>query len=653
MIRVLEKKIADKIAAGEVVERPLSIIKELVENSIDAGSSKITVEIKNGGKSYIRITDNGCGIDENEVDIAFVRHATSKIFDEEDLNRIGTLGFRGEALASIAAVSRVEMITKTEDGSVGRKILIYGGETVENSPIGAPNGTTVIVRDLFYNTPARLKFLKSDKAESSKIIEFITNMTLAYPNIKFMLINNDKILFSTNGKGNRMQVIATVTSNKEIENLIGFNYEQDSITVNGYTSKPSYSKATRKDQIFFVNGRVVDSKIIEKGINIAYGDRLFEGRFPICYLFIDVDLERVDVNIHPNKTQIRFFDEERVVETVAKGLISALNSKEALTVAHSSSGQGGLQVGYGIGNKQGNKAAENRFQILASDQNSVEDAVNTFDTVNTLQENTDKKTDLAYNNSKKEEQHSSVRESLKEVDLSEKEFIQVEEILKGYRQEEKSRIQKEKDTSIQTEILNGFKKKNRFDFSNMEIIGQFFGTYIQLKDENSIYFIDQHAAHERVYFEKFLNNYNSSQKNKQVILFPILINGDYRHKELESIWMEILDKLGFTVEEFGVNIYRVTEIPMFLKIDEADRFLSDFMDSINEYGDFSKKDTIDKIATKACKAAIKANDILKTEEISQLLIDMSKCENPFSCPHGRPTFIKMTKNDMEKRFKRT
>ena len=220
MIRVLEKKIADKIAAGEVVERPLSVIKELVENSIDAGSSKITVEVKNGGKSYIRITDNGCGIDENEVDIAFVRHATSKICDEEDLNRIGTLGFRGEALASIAAVSRVEMITKTEDGSVGRKTLIYGGETVENSPIGAPNGTTVIVRDLFYNTPARLKFLKSDKAESSKIIEFITNMTLAYPNIKFMLINNDKILFSTNGKGNRMQVIATVTSNKEIENLI-------------------------------------------------------------------------------------------------------------------------------------------------------------------------------------------------------------------------------------------------------------------------------------------------------------------------------------------------------------------------------------------------------------------------------------------------
>ena len=322
-------------------------------------------------------------------------------------------------------------------------------------------------------------------------------------------------------------------------------------------------------------------------------------------------------------------------------------------MAHSSSGQGGLQVGYGIGNKQGNKAAENRFQILASDQNSVEDAANTFDTVNTLQENTDKKKDLDYNNSKKEEQHSSVRESLKEVDLSEKEFIQVEEILKGYRQEEKSRIQKEKDTSIQTEILDGFKKKNRFDFSNMEIIGQFFGTYIQLKDENSIYFIDQHAAHERVYFEKFLNNYNSSQKNKQVILFPILINGDYRHKELESIWMEILDKLGFTVEEFGVNTYRVTEIPMFLKIDEADRFLSDFMDSINEYGDFSKKDTIDKIATKACKAAIKANDILKTEEISQLLIDMSKCENPFSCPHGRPTFIKMTKSDMEKRFKRT
>ena len=327
MIKVLDKKTADKIAAGEVVERPLSIIKELVENSLDAGADNLVIEIKNGGKSYIRVTDNGCGIAPEECEKAFLRHATSKIEKVEDLDSIYTLGFRGEALASIAAVSKVELITKTVDNKVGRRVEIHGGDILENASNGCPDGTTFIVRDLFYNTPARLKFLKKDSTEASAVIDFVTHMALAYPKVRFRMISNDKILFATNGKGDRLNTIMTLTSKILTDQLIPFDYENQGVTVEGYVSGPGESKKNRKNQVFFVNGRNVDSKIIEKGINLAYMDRLFEGRFPICYLFINVSADTMDVNIHPNKKEVRFFNEQLITDSVKEGIIKALNSK--------------------------------------------------------------------------------------------------------------------------------------------------------------------------------------------------------------------------------------------------------------------------------------------------------------------------------------
>ncbi len=604
MIKLLDKSTADKIAAGEVVERPLSIVKELVENSIDAGASNVVVEIKNGGKSYIRVTDNGVGISQDECELAFMRHATSKIEHAEDLGSISTLGFRGEALASIAAVSRIELLTKTKKQETGRQLLIYGGEVIENTAYGTPDGTTIIVSDLFYNMPARLKFLKSERGESSSIIEFVTNIALAYPSIKIRMINNERILFATNGKGDRENTIATLTSNVFKSKLIPFTFYENGISVEGYISGPGESKSSRKNQIFFVNGRVVDSKVIEKGINNAYHDRLFEGRFPICYLFLDIPPESMDVNIHPNKRQVRFYDEKVITDVVEKGIITALNSEDAMPSA--------VQMP----EKNAKILSKNSKKDLET--HTAVDIKNILSTYKAEQAENKYSSNQEYNNSKCS-QSNYVMEDIKEISF------------------------------VQENLLDEDKP---FKFSALQQIGQFFGTYIQLYDDGNIYFVDQHAAHERVFFEKFLKQFESSEKNRQPILLPITFDVSYADKENEANWLPFLKEIGFLIEEFGNLTYKVSEIPTFLELGEAEDILNDFVDHIGEYDDFKDKNTQNKIATRACKAAIKANDMISNDEISSLLEDLDKCENPFSCPHGRPTFIKISKDDMEKRFKR-
>lgn len=608
MIRILDKSTADKIAAGEVVERPLSVVKELVENSIDAGAKKIAVEIKNGGKSYIRVTDDGCGIAADECEKAFMRHATSKIINAEDLNSISTLGFRGEALASIAAISRTELLTKTKESKTGSKLIIEGGQIIENTPVGCPDGTTMVIRDLFFNTPARLKFMRADSAESSSVIEFVTDIALAYPDIRIQMINNDKILFATNGRGNRGQTIATLTSSILADKLIPFIYEEEGITVEGYVSGPGESRSSRKNQVFFVNGRVIDSKVIEKGINRAYSDRLFEGRFPICYLFITVSPERMDVNIHPNKRQVRFYDEDAIINTVKKGIITALDSEEAVPTIKEK-----LKPYNKIENKKDNPK-------------EVRDAVD----INSLLSN--------YEQTK--ESNKTIFEQNTVETPKEKEIVETQEQIKIAVQEE-----------ISKPIFTVTEPK-RFDFSSLQIHGQFFGTYIQLSDEETIYFIDQHAAHERIFFEKLMNQFQSREKHRQPLLIPITFEVSHADKEREDLWLTVLEDMGFSLDEFGPLSFRVSEIPMFMSMSEAEDFLSDFTDGIGTYEDIRDNKTLDRIATRACKAAVKANDYLSKEEIKQLITNLDKCNNPFSCPHGRPTFIKITKSDLEKRFKR-
>ena len=608
MIRILDKSTADKIAAGEVVERPLSVVKELVENSIDAGAKKIAVEIKNGGKSYIRVTDDGCGIAADECEKAFMRHATSKIINAEDLNSISTLGFRGEALASIAAISRTELLTKTKESKTGSKLIIEGGQIIENTPVGCPDGTTMVIRDLFFNTPARLKFMRADSAESSSVIEFVTDIALAYPDIRIQMINNDKILFATNGRGNRGQTIATLTSSILADKLVPFIYEEEGITVEGYVSGPGESRSSRKNQVFFVNGRVIDSKVIEKGINRAYSDRLFEGRFPICYLFITVSPERMDVNIHPNKRQVRFYDEDAIINTVRKGIITALDSEEAVPTIKEKA------------------KPYNKIENKNDNPKEVRDAVD----INSLLSN--------YEQTK--ESNKTIFEQNTVETPKEKEIVETQEQIKIAVQDE-----------ISKPIFTVTEPK-RFDFSSLQIHGQFFGTYIQLSDEETIYFIDQHAAHERIFFEKLMNQFQSREKHRQPLLIPITFEVSHADKEREDLWLTVLEDMGFSLDEFGPLSYRVSEIPMFMSMSEAEDFLSDFTDGIGTYEDIRDNKTLDKIATRACKAAVKANDYLSKEEIKQLITDLDKCNNPFSCPHGRPTFIKITKSDLEKRFKR-
>ena len=333
MINVLDKHIADKIAAGEVIERPVSIVKELVENSIDAGADAITVEIRNGGKTYIRVTDNGCGIPKAEAETAFLRHATSKISTVQDLSAIETLGFRGEALASIAAVTHTEMITKTAAERSGIRLLLHGGECIACEPTGCPDGTTIIVTDLFYNTPARAKFLKSASAESGRIIALLSQIALAYSRIRFRLVNNGSILFSTSGNGDILAAVLAVYRLKEYEDLVPLHYDDGKIRISGYISKPSLSRTNRRDQIFFVNGRVVESRVLERGITEGYRERLFEGRFPVVFLFLNTFPEDLDVNIHPNKREIRFEEEGEIIEAVTTAVRNSLGTETAVIQA--------------------------------------------------------------------------------------------------------------------------------------------------------------------------------------------------------------------------------------------------------------------------------------------------------------------------------
>ena len=585
MIKLLNKIVSDKIAAGEVVDRPLSIVKELVENSIDAGASHITVEIKNGGKSYIRVTDNGSGIYKNEVTLAFMRHATSKISEAEDLGHIMTLGFRGEALASISAVSRVELITKRGDEKTGSKLVISGGEIEGNVPVGCPDGTTLVVSDLFYNTPARLKFMKSDSTESTLIIDFISKIALAYPAIIIRLISNGTNLFTTPGKGDRFNTVLTVYSRDTGEGLMPVSAESESIRMEGFVSKPFYSKTNRKHQIFFVNGRVISSKVIETGLEEAYFDKMFDGRFPVAFLFIWVDPTKVDVNIHPNKKEVRFDDDRLIREFISKEIRAVLNTKKSIP-----------------------EIKAKKSEIIKKTEG--DEQVNIKQLLSTIRE--------TENFSGYIEQFSS------------------EEIYAGYSEE----------------LRIGEKKQQPFLINELDLLGVIFGTYLIATLENTFYMIDQHAAHERIFYENLMKQYKNSDKSVQKLLIPFMINVSHTVKESSYDWLDLLVDAGFDIEEFGLKSYKISGVPTFMTIQEAQDFITYFIENISEDIDLSNEKIIDKIISKSCKSAIKAGDIITMEEATALISDLSVCENPYSCPHGRPTFIKLSKYEIERMFKR-
>lgn len=619
MIHVLEKEVADKIAAGEVIERPLSIVKELVENSIDAGARSITVEIKKGGKNYIRVTDDGCGIKSDEVEIAFLRHATSKISREKDLESIETLGFRGEALASIAAVSRTEIITKTAEEKAGTRLVIEGSSIAEREATGCPGGTTIVVRDLFYNTPARRKFMKSDAGESSAVIEFVSQISLAYPHLRIRMISNGNMLFSTPGKGDRYKNILTVFSRELGDGLIPVQAEEGNLRLEGYISNPGESRATRKQQIFFVNGRVVDSKVIQKGISQAYADKLFEGRFPIAFLFLAIRPDSLDVNIHPNKREIRFNDEDFVTEFIRKSLREALLSKESIPEVKEKM----------LFRRPFPEPTAAKRESAAPEPVAAADKIEAE--VPPEEEQVNIKKILSNIRNEEDRREPELREAAAEYQV---------------------KPSPEADIFVESSETILPKTPAPFDFDELTITGSIFGTYITAVDESCFYLIDQHAAHERIFFEKLMKQYRQSETYCQPVMLPITLNVSYDVAESQDDWVPHLNRMGFQAEVFGSRTYRIKGIPAFMELEEAERFLKDFTEQAAAGIKIDNLPAIEKIIMRSCKSAVKAHDYLKDEEIRSLFEELKQCENPFSCPHGRPTFIKMTQYEIEKMFKR-
>lgn len=611
----LQKQVADKIAAGEVVDRPLSIVKELVENAIDAGSSSIIVEIKNGGKSYIRVTDNGCGIEKDDVELAFKRHATSKIKHESDLDKITSLGFRGEALASISAVTRTELITKTKEEKSGLRVQLEGGEIVEKSDTGCPDGTTVIVEDLFYNTPARLKFMKPDSTESSLIIDFISKMALAYPWIRIRLINNGNILFSTPGKGDIYSNILTIYSREIGDKLIHLKEKDESISIEAFISNPGQSKTNRKSQIFFVNGRYISSKILEKAVSEAYHERLFDGRYPIAFLFINMEPDRLDVNIHPNKKEVRFEDEKQIQDFVAAAIKKNLNTKDAI-----------VEI------KQ-----ERLFKKEhSSSKETKEEQVNVKQLLSTMRKGDIKTTNI---------------ESVVEADNNRNVYESIQEAKNPYGLESEH-LSAMKGSSEDLDSMYQPSTIMESDIGSLIIMGSVFGTYIVAKNDEFLYLIDQHAAHERVLYEQLLEQYDREEKIQQPILTPFVFHVSVALNNEDSKWMDLLNNIGFAVEPFGARAYIVKAIPVFMELTEASDFVEYIVDNISADGGTQNQNQIETIISRACKKAIKAHDSLDMKEIQILIRDLGNTKNPLSCPHGRPTIIKLSKYELDKMFKR-
>lgn len=589
-INLLDQSTINKIAAGEVVDRPSSVVKELVENAIDAHASAITVEIKEGGISFIRITDNGDGIEKDDVKTAFLRHSTSKIKSATDLVNITSLGFRGEALSSISAVSQVELITKTRDALCGIRYVIDGGVEKSFEPTGAPDGTTFIVRNLFYNTPARRKFLKTATTEAGYISSLMLNLSLSHPDISFRFINNGSPKIQTMGNNRLKDIIYSVYGREIASNLINADSIFNNFSINGYIGKPLISRGNRNFETYFINGRYIKSNIISKAIEDAYAPFIMQHKYPFTVLHITIDPGLLDVNVHPSKMELRFSDETGIYEGVKACVYDALNHRELIPDISQAVNYGISQaVNYGISQKPSvlsekmpEPFEEKRMQVF-------------------------------------EETYT------KAID---KEFSQMELFPKK-------------------ELLCEENKKD------IRIIGQVFDTYWIMEFEGNMYIVDQHAAHEKVLYEKFMKNYLNKSIVTQQINPPEILTLTIQEQELFQKNEEYIAGFGYEIEEFGEREYAIRAVPMDFSNVSPKELLIEIIDSLkDDYVKSTPESIKDRIATMSCKAAVKGNNHLSFKETEALLNELMGLENPYNCPHGRPTLIMMSKYELEKKFKR-
>ncbi len=594
-IKLLENNLINKIAAGEVIERPASIVKELVENSIDALSKNITIEIKNGGTSFIKVQDDGIGIEKNQIKTAFLRHATSKLEKIDDLDSILTLGFRGEALASIASISMVEMITNTGNNSIGSKIEIEGGQVVKEEEIASLKGTTFIVKNIFFNTPARKKFLKKDSVEGGYISEIVNRLALAHPNISFTYINNGVLMLKTTGDNNLKNTAFYIYGKEIAKKLIKIQASKNGFKIEGLIGIPELSRGNRSYENFFINGRYIKSNLVQEAIEEGYEGKLMVGKFPIFIINMVVPENTIDVNVHPTKLEVRFEDENFIYNFLCEAIQKTLK-KEVLIP---------------------NIEFEDKINVLKTKPFNVEMQKKLED--NFLKN--DKEDNL---NIKKYEKEKNLEKNL----LKDKNIIDDEYNKKNQH------------------------KKHTF-FNNYKIVGQIFSTYWIVEQNGEMFIIDQHSAHERIIYEEFNEKFKNETINSQKLLEPIVINATPLEKSIIEENKELFFKFGFDIEEFGLNNYAIRQVPFIFKGPVETNFFNDILDILLNKNISTLYDTkVEKIISMSCKKAVKANDRLSFIEAKALIDQMLNLENPFSCPHGRPTIIKMTKYEIEKLFKR-
>ena len=643
MINILDKDTIDKIAAGEVVERPASIVKELLENSIDAGSSSVTVEIKNGGIDLIRITDNGCGIASSEVKKAFLRHATSKIVSDKDLISIKSLGFRGEALSSIAAVSKCEMITKTRDELTGVRYYIEGGTEVEYEEIGAPDGTSIIIRDIFYNTPARRKFLKTASTEGAHISELVEKLAMANTEIAFKFISNGQIKLQTNGSGNLKDIVYQLYAKEISKALCNVDYEKNGIKIKGVVAGPEVTRSSRNLENIFVNGRYIKDNIISKAVEDGFGDRLMQHQYPFCAL--NFDLNGVDVNVHPRKMEVRFSDRNFVYDNTKEAVEEIFITQSAVREVPVGKTSNEKKVFVNTPEPFENKRrdmSETPEKVL---HNKYEDV--TKDTLHSTGSDDEIKWRVPKENmyNPKDDMSFIKDENTKRVysDINDLSNKSIKEVNIG-------NIDDANPSGIKPSQLSFFESESK---KYMKVIGQVFDTYWIVQLENEMYIIDQHAAHEKVMYERLLKESKANKLSSQMINPPIIVTLTDLEQNVLNEHMDEFRGIGFDIEEFGGKEYKINAIPnIFPSIPKAELFNEMLSDSTN-YDVISPSELIlAKVASMSCRAAIKGNMRISLLEANELFDELLSLDNPYNCPHGRPTVIKMTKQEIEKKFKR-
>ncbi len=709
-IELLTQETIDKIAAGEVVERPASVVKELVENALDAGATAITVEIKEGGISFIRITDNGCGIEKSQVKLAFMRHSTSKIRKVEDLLNVSSLGFRGEALSSISAVSRVELITKTYEDLTGSRYVIEGSKEIAFEEIGAPEGTTFLIKDLFYNVPARRKFLKTAQTEGSYISDIVEKLALSHPDVSFKFINGSQTKLHTSGNGNRRDLIYHIYGREIAGSLFEVKYRGENFSVSGFIGKPVITRGNRNYENFFVNGRYIKSPLLSKAVEEGYKNFLMQHQYPFVDLYFSFGANQLDVNVHPTKMELRIENNQEVYREVCNMVYNKLSHRDLIPdvpvkeedrprnivreykepipepfesrrlndirakvakdspyearyperrpvpqfvadrtkavaenvpasnsiagVKYSAQDNSGIDtVSHDLISGKTNYVAENQavFGTVnnAGDSSSTDNVnninfANNSDNINNINTVNDSENIRNINNA---ENTNNINQADTEPEIIEGEQQTLEQLNPSF-------------------MSRDARKKHK-------IIGQLFKTYWLIEYEDKLFIIDQHAAHEKVLFERTMAKIKDKEFTSQIISPPIVLSLDARETEMLEKYREQIERLGYEVEHFGGKEYMISAIPDNLyKIDMKDLFI----EMLDDFSDMTGRETpdliLEKVASMSCKAAVKGNDELSSAEMDELIEELLTLDNPYNCPHGRPTIISMSKYEIEKKFKR-